>query len=300
MLLCENHTEPVVDTYFMPGISDKFSTCSEDGTIRLWDSNDYSVFARCTAQASNLIFPNCSTFNDEVIFSGWSDGKIRSFKVENSQPLWSIDQAHNNGVTAICMSMNNKFFITGGMQGEVRVWEIRSKELISHLKEHTGKVTSVHVLPDDIHTVSSARDRSILTWNLKEEKRVANQTQRMGGINCFAIAPLDNNKLISVGQERKITYWDLRKAQPEVQLESSPYKDESDELFSVAISHNNKHFVCGGTLGIVRIYEFSSGKFIAEKKSHSNAITCVKFTPDDKQIVSTGRDGLVIVWNCFV
>jgi hypothetical protein len=34
----------------------------------------------------------------------------------------------------------------------------------------------------------------------------------MGGINCFAIAPLDNNKFLSVGQERKITYWDLRKA----------------------------------------------------------------------------------------
>ena len=48
MLLCENHTEAVVDTYFMPGVSDKFSTCSEDGTIRLWDSNDYSVVARCT------------------------------------------------------------------------------------------------------------------------------------------------------------------------------------------------------------------------------------------------------------
>jgi hypothetical protein len=24
MLLCENHTEAVVDTYFMPGVSDKF------------------------------------------------------------------------------------------------------------------------------------------------------------------------------------------------------------------------------------------------------------------------------------
>lgn len=97
------------------------------------------------------------------------------------------------------MSFNNKFFVTGGNQGEVRVWEIRSKELISHLKEHTGKITNVHVLPDDIHTVSSARDRSVLTWNLKEEKRVANQTQRMGGINSFAVAPLDNNKFISVG-----------------------------------------------------------------------------------------------------
>lgn len=81
----------------------------------------------------------------------------------------------------------------------------------------------------------------------------------MGGVNCFSIAPADQNKFISVGQERKITYWDLRKANPETILESSPYRGESDELLSICISHNNKYFVTGGMLGIVRIYDFSNG-----------------------------------------
>lgn len=122
----------------------------------------------------------------------------------------------------------------------------------------------------------------------------------MGGVNCFSIAPGDNNKFISVGQERKITYWDLRKSNPETILESSPYRGESDELLSICISHNNKFFVTGGMLGIVRIYDFSNGSFITECKAHSSSITCVKFSPDDKQVVSTGRDGLVVVWNFFL
>lgn len=65
------------------------------------------------------------------------------------------------------------------------------------------------------------------------------------------------------------------------------------------MSHNNKFFVTGGSLGIVRVWEFSSGKFVSENRAHSNAITSVKFSPDDKQIVSAGRDGMVVVWNCF-
>lgn len=88
MLLCENHTEPVLDAYYMHGVSDKFSTCSEDGTIRLWDSNDYSVIARCSVVTNAGVFPNCSIFTDEVIISGWSDGRIRSFRIEGSAPLW--------------------------------------------------------------------------------------------------------------------------------------------------------------------------------------------------------------------
>jgi len=59
------------------------------------------------------------------------------------------------------------------MEGEVRVWEIRSRELVSHLKEHTSRVTKVQLFDDDVHLLSSARDRSILCWDLKNEKRVS-------------------------------------------------------------------------------------------------------------------------------
>jgi hypothetical protein len=104
----------------------------------------------------------------------------------------------------------------------------------------------------------------------------------MGGLNGFAIAPLDNNKFISVGQERKITYWDLRKVDAEAMLPGSPYKGESDELNSVAISNSNKYFAVGGVLGILRIYDFATGKFIVDCKAHSSTITSIAFAPDNK------------------
>ena len=87
---------------------------------------------------------------------------------------------------------------------------------------------------------------------------------------------------------------------PEAVLAASPFKGESDELNAVSISNSNKYFAVGGALGVVRIYEFSSGKFIVECKAHSGPITCVNFSPDNKQVVSTGRDGLVAVWNVYL
>ena len=122
----------------------------------------------------------------------------------------------------------------------------------------------------------------------------------MGGLNAFSIAPLDNNKFITVGQEKKITYWDLRKANPEAVLESSPYRGETDELNSIAISHSNKYFAVGGQSGVLRLYDFSAGQFIVECKAHSSAITEVNFSADDRQVISTGRDGLIAIWNIFL
>lgn len=72
----------------MPDCSDKFLTASEDGTLRLWDSNNYTVSARCMANAGALgqnqgLYPLCAIFTDEVIISGWNDGKIRAYRVDN-------------------------------------------------------------------------------------------------------------------------------------------------------------------------------------------------------------------------
>lgn len=106
------------------------------------------MIARCIASSSSLaqgssVYANCAIFTDEIILSGWSDGKIRAYRVDNCQQLWQIDNAHKGGVTTICLANNTKFICSGGAEGEIRVWEIRSRELVSHLKEHTSKVTKI-------------------------------------------------------------------------------------------------------------------------------------------------------------
>jgi WD40 repeat protein len=121
----------------------------------------------------------------------------------------------------------------------------------------------------------------------------------MGAINSFALSPEDQNKVISVGQERKITYWDLQKSDPEAVINSSSNPGENDELFSIDISKDGQLFATGGSLGVLRIWSYSEGVCLVEHSGHSNTITCVKFTPDSKQLVTTGRDGLVLVWNIF-
>lgn len=79
-------------------------TCSLDGTMRLWDLNDYSVKLRC-GYSGNAI-PTCSYLSDEIILSGWSDGKIRSYILEDGSPLWTLDNAHKDGVTTVELSHN--------------------------------------------------------------------------------------------------------------------------------------------------------------------------------------------------
>ena len=56
----------------------------------------------------------------------------------------------------------------------------------------------------------------------------------------------------------------------------------------------------GGTLGVVRVWDFASQKVVAEAKGHSGSVSCAAFSPDGKQIVSTGTDGMTMIWNLFM
>jgi WD40 repeat protein len=171
-LHCENHVDSVGFLTYPPGSSDRFASASDDGTIRLWEiGNDYVVTARCIANNSGS--PLCLNYNDEIVLSGWQDGKIRLFSSETGQQIWMIENAHKGGVCALNISKNMKFFCTGGNEGEVRVWEMRSREMVSHLKEHTHKVTKVKLIGDETHLLSSSKDRVLLCWDLKSEKRVS-------------------------------------------------------------------------------------------------------------------------------
>ena len=75
----------------------------------------------------------------------------------------------------------------------------RSRELVSHLKEHSSPVTGLALFDDDAHALSCSRDRSFLCWDLRQEKRISNHTQRMGGINDVTLSR-SQTKVLTIGQ----------------------------------------------------------------------------------------------------
>lgn len=295
LLVCENHSAGLVKVGFSKDASDRFATLSMDCTVRVWDAADYSTLASVTVRDAGT--PACLTYTLDYLLTGWSDGKIRAHEAETGHFLWHIDNAHTGGgVTAICLSNNERFILTGGVEGEVRVWEMRSRELVSHLKEHTGRVSDLKLYDDDVHALSCGRDRAILCWDLRSERRVSSHVQRMGGMNALAVTK-DQTLVLTVGQEKRVTKWDLRDHSPVSLTDLSPRND--DEALAVAVSSNGLWVATAGTAQLVKIWDMQSMRLVSSQTGHSGTVVDLKFSPDDKQLVSVGTDGLVLVWNIY-
>jgi len=294
--IAESHTEAITAVAFAPGQSDKLATSSLDGTIKVWDLAEYLVIS--TARGLKSQGPDVKPISlamSDMILSGWSDGRVLAHDIYSGDALWSIDSAHYDAVTALCISHNNRFLLTGGTQGEVRLWELRSRELISHLKEHTGRVNALAIYDDDSVALSASRDRCILKWDLRQERRTFCNMQRMGGINDLCISK-DEKNIITVGQERSVTYWQVGE---EEAVHKALLNGDEDEGRCVGRSNDGSLIATGGTEGTIRLWSFDAGSQCAASIGHSGCINSLAFSGDDKQVVTGGDDGCIFIWNVF-
>lgn len=278
------------DVAYPGGISDLFLTCCSDGLVTLWDANDYSARLRCPSKMG--AYPICVAASEDIIVTGCNDGRLLSYDFAQGQNLWQIDNAHKGGATTVKIASNVRFVVSGGADGELRIWELKTREMISHMKEHVARVNELKLFPNDQYAISVSRDRCLLTWDLRAEKRLTQHREKHGGINCLAVAT-NQTSVITAGQEKTLTYWDLRMADPVRSVELD------EEINSVSLSPDDRYLVTAGTGQVVKVFDVATSLEKSVGKGHSRAIQKVSFSPDGKQLVSVGLDHSVMVWNFY-
>eukprot|EP00668_Euglena_longa_P029336 GGOE01036682.1.p1 GENE.GGOE01036682.1~~GGOE01036682.1.p1 ORF type:complete len:679 (-),score=199.82 GGOE01036682.1:158-2194(-) len=310
---------------YHPLLNDRFVTASADGFVRVWDSSSYRIVSKAggpnisaqrlpavgkqnavktkgiaSAPDSSSRYPVCISYigQMEICLSAWSDGCIRAFDATNGEFLWNVDNAHRCSITALVIAPNLKFFVTGGAEGEVRLWEMKTREMVTELKEHKGMVTGLRIMADSSHLLSASKDKSVITWDLMKERRACSHEQRMGAISSVDLYHNQTN-FVTAGLEKRLSLWDLRQGCPVL---STPYSTmgNGEAYCTVASLSNDNRFLCtGGTDQVVRLWDASQLQPIEVGIGHSGVVNDVQWSPDDKQAVSVGADACVFLWNIY-
>ena len=294
------HTKPVNSVAFPFGLSDVFMTTSEE-EIRVWNAKTRQEILRISVPGVTC-FTALFSRDGRLIFSGWSDGKIRAFLPQSGRLCFVVNDAHKGGVTAVAVAPapsggEGKYqIVSGGMEGEVRVWRVSSEvggsqTLVANLKEHRGRVYAVKFKGDLSKCVSASADGSCIVWDLKTFTRQLCLFESTM-FKAVVYHP-DESQVITAGSDRKITFWDVFDGQAIRTLEGS----ESSEVNTLAIArHSPGIFVSAGGDALVKVWLYDEGvcKFVG--KGHSGPVNHAKLSPDGTKLVSVGDDGGIFIW----
>ena len=137
------------------------------------------------------------------------DGTVRIFDPVFFNEYHTI-QAHKEGATAVAWHPTKPVLLSSGKDAMLRAFstEENDKELIA-LPAHEFAIYAIAFSPDNQHFATASRDKSIKIWDTTSLEVIQRLDHKIGGHN-YSVNDLiwTENKLISVGDDRKLIVWD--------------------------------------------------------------------------------------------
>ncbi|XP_031208751.1 cilia- and flagella-associated protein 52 isoform X3 [Mastomys coucha] len=289
-LIATCHFEAVQDIVFPFGTAELFATCAKTD-IRVWHTISKRELLRITVP--NMTCHGIDFMRDgKSIISAWDDGKIRAFAPESGRLMYTISSAHRIGVTAIATTSDCKRIISGGGEGEVRVWQIgcQTQKLEEALKEHKSSVSCIRVKKNNEECVTASTDGTCIIWDLVRLRR--NQMILANTLfQCVCYHP-EEFQIITSGTDRKIAYWEVFDGSVIRELEGSL----SGSINGMDITQEGGHFVTGGHDHLVKVWDYNEGEVTHVGVGHSGNILGMRISPGNQYIVSVSADGAILRW----
>lgn len=293
-LMLTSHASGIRQVVFANNFSQVFATAGKE-FVRLWGIADQREIMRI--KVANMIC-NALEFtpNGKLMITAWSDCTIRAFTPETGKCIYQCENAHMKGVTAICISKDDKYLVTGGGDGVVRTWSmsVEYQRMLTSLSEHKGRVSSIQLNFNDTKCVTASEDGTCIIWSVDWQKGFK-RYQIVFANTLFQCAKFHPSgaQIITAGTDRFVAYFEVYNGELLRQLEGSPI----GPIRTLDMTQDGTYFVSGGDDHFMRVWDYMTGRVVGFGYAHTSTINSVTFTPNYENIVSVSEDGAIVIWN---
>jgi WD40 repeat protein/serine/threonine protein kinase len=205
--------------------------------------------------------------------------------LSNSTPATGWDTA---------FSPDGKTIAAGLSNGDVKVWDVASRQVILTLHGHYGnygRVSGVAFSPDGDLLASANNNGTISLWRAKTGQRIRTLTGHTDACRRVCFSP-DGLRLFSAGWDNTARIWDTATG-----TEVRTLRGHKDILYQLAVSPDGQKLATASLDGTVRVWEAQTGAEIRVFDGHKGGAAAVAFSPDGCRLASGGWDTTIQLWD---
>lgn len=170
------HVGRVLCTMYHPN-GDYFVTGSEDKTLKVWDSQTYTVLVSFDGN-DDTVYSLAYASRSNMIVSGSADNTVRTWRVtqDNNGNTRGAAVRTLNGHQGAVYSVDSGVWndqevaASGGADTSVIIWDILSGNRRRTFGESTDAVYAVKMSPDGTLVAAGSRDGKVRIWNIQDNK----------------------------------------------------------------------------------------------------------------------------------
>jgi WD40 repeat protein/serine/threonine protein kinase len=260
------HTEPVLSVFFSPDGRRLASLGWDNGTVRVWDLPPGE--------------PGVSTSGGRMLTPRFS-------RRRHSASPWSVAFSPDGQRLAVA---------SGVADGNVRVYDATTGDLLHTLAGHLDRVISVAFSPDGRRLVSASMDRTVKLWETATGQEVLTLRGHTDSVIRVLFSP-NGQRLASVSADGTLKVWDATPLEADGQRHALTLRGHTGIAYDVAFSPDGLRLASASTDQTVKVWDAATGQEILTFREHTDKVLCVAFSPDGKTLASGGPDAVVRLWD---
>ncbi|EKX48047.1 hypothetical protein GUITHDRAFT_68900 [Guillardia theta CCMP2712] len=292
----DGHTDAVTDVKFHPQ-GQTVLTCSRDSKVKLFDTNvPFETSPVVSHSLPVLLAAVCGKKQVAVTVS--EDQEVKVWEYTTGTFLVSQSSSHSSGISAIALSSDGRFVLTGGRDGAIRRREIQGLAPAGVQQEvkraHQGGVAVLEHHREESFLLSAGRsDGRIVVWESEALLDLAVLVVGEGSVIYRALFSSDSKFVISADDKRGMRLWNIETGR-EVFAQTL---GSSEKLAKVDFSSDGRFIATVKTSSEqIEVWDASGGGLKGSLKKHQGKVVDTSFSTDGKFLSSIATDKNLIVW----
>ncbi|TNE60161.1 MAG: hypothetical protein EP344_07865 [Bacteroidetes bacterium] len=201
------------------------------------------------------------------------------------KPQLVVPAGHTGEVTAVAVSPDGKYILTGSGDNTAKLWDLDGREIQS-FTAHEFVVSAVAFSPDGQSVLTGSYDGTARLWNLSggKPKIFKGHTNY---VTAVAFSP-DGQSILTGSYDGTAVLWSLSGSVRQT-------FNLTSRVLAVAFSPKGDLVLTGEDNGLVKCWQLNGNTEQVFK--HTGAVKSVAFSPDGRFVLTGCLDGKVKVWN---
>ncbi|CAN8260393.1 unnamed protein product [Cochlearia groenlandica] len=257
-------------------------TGSRDGTLKRWEFEEDSTFCAATFESHIDWVNDAALVGESTLVSCSSDTTVKTWDSLSDGVCTRTLRQHSDYVTCLAVAAeNNNVVASGGLGGEVFIWDIEAALL--PVTKPNDKIEDSSLPITSLRTVGSSNNISVQSSPSHGYTPTIAKGHKE---SVYALAMNDTGTmLVSGGTEKVLRVWDPRTGSKSMKL-----RGHTDNVRVLLLDSTGRFCLSGSSDSMIRLWDLGQQRCVHTYAVHTDSVWALACTPSFSHVYSGGRD----------
>jgi len=257
-------------------------SASSDRTMKLWDAGSGKTLRTFKEHGLSLSAAGFSP-DGRYALAGYDDTTLMLWDIVSGKGIRTF-RGHIEPIESVIFSPDSKYALSAGKDAAMKVWEVDSGKQTRSFNEYFEVVDGV-VSPGGKYALTGLR-----LWDTDSGKPIKMKAieEKAGRSSVHPLTFSPDGKYALIKIDGTVWLWDV--------ISDKEIRSFKDHILCAAFSSDGKYILSGNYDTPPKLWKTNSGKAIRKFSGHSDRVSSLTFSPDDKYVLSKDVDGIRL-WN---